>query len=52
MFYSRSLRFALAHTVMLTIGCAGVIVGSYFCYQALGATCSPPWMKGASFWII
>jgi len=41
MFYSRSLRFALAHTVMLTIGCAGVIVGSFFCYQALGSDLLP-----------
>ncbi|HEV8144844.1 MAG TPA: efflux RND transporter permease subunit [Bryobacteraceae bacterium] len=46
MIYSRSLHFALAHTVLLTIASAGIVVGSYFCYRALGSDLLPAMDEG------
>src|SRR5262249_46347798 len=34
--YDRTLRFVLKYPVALALGCVVLIVGSYFCYDALG----------------
>jgi CzcA family heavy metal efflux pump len=44
--YEASLRFALARPVILALGCVGLIVASYFCYNALGTDLLPAMDEG------
>ncbi len=44
--YGASLRFALARPVILALGCVGLIVASYFCYNALGTDLLPAMDEG------
>ena len=44
--YVRALRFALAHPIALTAACLVLIVGSFFCYRALGADLLPEMDEG------
>jgi CzcA family heavy metal efflux pump len=44
--YSASLRFALARPIILALGCVGLIVASYFCYNALGSDLLPSMDEG------
>jgi CzcA family heavy metal efflux pump len=44
--YGNTLRFVLAHPLMLTAGCAALIVGSFFCYRALGSDLLPEMDEG------
>ena len=44
--YARALRGALAYPLILTAACAGLIVGSYFCYNALGSDLLPAMDEG------
>jgi CzcA family heavy metal efflux pump len=44
--YSASLRFALARPIILALGCVGLIVASYFCYNALGSDLLPAMDEG------
>jgi multidrug efflux pump subunit AcrB len=44
--YSASLRFALARPIILALGCFGLIVASYFCYNALGSDLLPAMDEG------
>ncbi len=40
-FYERWLRFALERPLWIAVFAAVLIVASFFCYKALGATCGP-----------
>ncbi len=44
--YDRVLRFVLRYPFALAAGCVGLIVGSYFCYQALGSDLLPAMDEG------
>jgi CzcA family heavy metal efflux pump len=44
--YDRSLRFVLAYPLILALGCGALIVGSYFCFQALGSDLLPEMDEG------
>jgi CzcA family heavy metal efflux pump len=44
--YDRTLRFVLAYPLALAVGCVGLIVASYFCYQALGTDLLPAMDEG------
>jgi CzcA family heavy metal efflux pump len=44
--YVRTLRFVLAYPVALAAGCVVLIVGSYFCYSALGSDLLPAMDEG------
>jgi CzcA family heavy metal efflux pump len=44
--YVRSLGFVLAYPLALSAGCVVLIVGSYFCYQALGSDLLPAMDEG------
>src|SRR5581483_12437417 len=44
--YERALRFTLAHGFVLALACVGIIVGSYFCYNALGSDLLPAMDEG------
>jgi CzcA family heavy metal efflux pump len=45
-FYTRALRFTLGYPLILTGGCAVLIVASYFCYNALGSDLLPAMDEG------
>jgi CzcA family heavy metal efflux pump len=45
-FYERVLKGALAHPILLAVGCGGLVVASYFCYQALGKELLPEMDEG------
>ncbi len=45
-FYERVLRLTLAHPLILAGGCAVLVVGSYFCYNALGSDLLPAMDEG------
>lgn len=45
-FYEKSLRAALEHPSYLVIGCAALIVASFFCYRALGSDLLPEMDEG------
>jgi CzcA family heavy metal efflux pump len=45
-FYNRALRFMLAYPIALAVGSMGLIVASYFCYQALGSDLLPAMDEG------
>jgi CzcA family heavy metal efflux pump len=44
--YERSLQFVLAYPVTLAVGGVGLIVASYFCYQAVGTDLLPAMDEG------
>jgi CzcA family heavy metal efflux pump len=44
--YDRTLRFVLAYPLALALGSAGLIVASFFCYQALGTELLPAMDEG------
>jgi len=44
--YGTSLRFVLAWPILLALGCVGLIVASYFCYNALGTDLLPAMDEG------
>ena len=44
--YGASLRFVLAWPILLAVGCVGLIVASYFCYNALGTDLLPAMDEG------
>ncbi|MCU1339333.1 MAG: acriflavin resistance protein [Bryobacterales bacterium] len=44
--YDHTLRFVLAYPLIFTLACAGLIVASYFCYQALGRDLLPAMDEG------
>jgi CzcA family heavy metal efflux pump len=44
--YGASLRFVLAWPIILAVGCVGLIVASYFCYNALGTDLLPAMDEG------
>jgi CzcA family heavy metal efflux pump len=44
--YGASLRFVLARPIILALGCVGLIVASYFCYNALGTDLLPAMDEG------
>jgi CzcA family heavy metal efflux pump len=44
--YDRSLRFTLDHPILLGLGCIVVVIGSYFCYGALGTDLLPAMDEG------
>jgi CzcA family heavy metal efflux pump len=44
--YGASLRFVLAWPIVLAVGCVGLIVASYFCYNALGTDLLPAMDEG------
>jgi len=44
--YGASLRFVLAHPLILTAGCLSLIVASFFCYRALGSDLLPAMDEG------
>jgi CzcA family heavy metal efflux pump len=44
--YGASLRFALGWPIILALGCVGLIVASYFCYNALGTDLLPAMDEG------
>ncbi|MGH9558003.1 MAG: efflux RND transporter permease subunit, partial [Bryobacteraceae bacterium] len=44
--YGRSLKFVLSRRIALGLGCAALIAGSYFCYQALGSDLLPEMDEG------
>ncbi|MGA2145480.1 MAG: efflux RND transporter permease subunit [Bryobacteraceae bacterium] len=44
--YGRALRFVLAYPLVLALGSLGLIVASYFCYQALGSDLLPAMDEG------
>jgi CzcA family heavy metal efflux pump len=45
-FYAGSLRGALAHPLILSLGCAGLVAVSWFCYTALGSDLLPEMDEG------
>jgi CzcA family heavy metal efflux pump len=45
-FYTRALRFTLGYPLILTAGCAALVVASYFCYNALGSDLLPAMDEG------
>jgi CzcA family heavy metal efflux pump len=45
-FYSKVLRGTLAYPVVLPVLCAGLVVGSYFCYKSLGTDLLPAMDEG------
>ncbi len=45
-FYTSALRFTLGYPLILTGGCAALIVASYFCYNALGSDLLPAMDEG------
>ncbi len=45
-FYERVMRTSLHHPFLMTALCAGLIVVSYFCYQALGSDLLPAFDEG------
>jgi CzcA family heavy metal efflux pump len=45
-FYASALRGALAYPLVLTAGCAALVVASYFCYNALGSDLLPAMDEG------
>jgi len=45
-FYTRSLGAALARPLILSLGCAGLVAVSYFCYNALGTDLLPSMDEG------
>ena len=45
-FYGRALRFVLAYPLALAVGSAGLVVASWFCYQALGSDLLPEMDEG------
>ncbi|MBZ5605520.1 MAG: efflux RND transporter permease subunit [Acidobacteriia bacterium] len=45
-FYERALRFTLGHAIVLALACIALIVGSYFCYTALGSDLLPAMDEG------
>jgi CzcA family heavy metal efflux pump len=44
--YGASLRFVLRRPIILALGCVGLIVASYFCYNALGTDLLPAMDEG------
>ena len=44
--YDRALKFVLAYPLLLALGCAGLVVASYFSYQALGTDLLPAMDEG------
>ncbi len=44
--YGATLRFVLAHPLLLTAACAALIVASFFCYRALGSDLLPEMDEG------
>jgi CzcA family heavy metal efflux pump len=44
--YGASLRFVLAWPVILALACVGLIIASYFCYNALGTDLLPAMDEG------
>ncbi len=44
--YGAALRFTLARPIVLALGCVGLIVASYFCYNALGTDLLPAMDEG------
>ncbi len=44
--YQGSLRFVLAKPIILALGCLGLVVASYFCYNALGSDLLPAMDEG------
>ncbi len=44
--YDRALRFILAYPLVLALGCVALIVGSFFCYRALGSDLLPAMDEG------
>jgi CzcA family heavy metal efflux pump len=44
--YDRTLRFTLAHPLILGLGCVALVVVSYFCYGALGSDLLPAMDEG------
>jgi CzcA family heavy metal efflux pump len=44
--YDRALKFVLAHGFVMAASCALVIVGSFFCYRALGTDLLPAMDEG------
>jgi len=44
--YDRALRFVLAYPLALAVGCIALIVGSFFCYRALGSDLLPEMDEG------
>jgi len=44
--YGAALRFVLAHPIVLTAGCAALVVASFFCYRALGRDLLPEMDEG------
>ncbi len=44
--YERVLRFVLAYPLVFGIACVALIVGSYFCFQALGSDLLPEMDEG------
>jgi multidrug efflux pump subunit AcrB len=44
--YARALRFILVHPMVLAVGCAVLIAGSFFCYRALGSDLLPEMDEG------
>ena len=44
--YVKTLGFALGRPIVLALGCAGLIVVSYFCYRALGSDLLPEMDEG------
>ena len=45
-FYERALKSALAYPLVLALGCVGLVVASYFCYQSLGSELLPAMDEG------
>ncbi|HEY7336695.1 MAG TPA: efflux RND transporter permease subunit [Bryobacteraceae bacterium] len=44
--YARALGFVLAYPIVLAVGCAALIVASFFCYRALGTDLLPAMDEG------
>jgi CzcA family heavy metal efflux pump len=44
--YDRALRFVLAYPIALAVACVALIVGSFFCYRALGIDLLPEMDEG------
>jgi CzcA family heavy metal efflux pump len=45
-FYDRSLKFVLRAPLVLALGCAALVAGSFFCYRALGTELLPAMDEG------
>lgn len=44
--YERALQAVLSYPLLLSAGCIGVVIASYFCYQALGSELLPAMDEG------